>query len=218
MDDGCDRVDVRTDMDAEDRTQSLIVRAQAGDQAAFHELMAACREDLEAVIRSRLGPHLRGRIQPEDVLQETSLRALRGLSTFRAQDAGSFVRWLIRIAVNVIRESARREKRHVIVPLTGDVPGRDLTQSSAMRRNERFDRLQGALNALSPEHRQVIMLARIERLPIKVVGERMGRSPGAVTQLLWRAMQKLKASFGSTESLHLPDRRLEEREDDHGAV
>ncbi|MBN1420629.1 MAG: sigma-70 family RNA polymerase sigma factor [Planctomycetes bacterium] len=205
-------------MDAEERTRSLIERAQGGDQEAFRELMSVHREDLEAVIRARLGPRLRGRIQVDDVLQETSLRAFRGLSSFRAQDAGSFVRWLVRIAINVIREAARRERRHVIVPLTGDVPGSGVSQSTAMRRNERFDRLQGTLNALGPEFRQVILLARIERLPIKVVAERMGRSPGAVTQLLWRAMQKLKATFGSTESLHLPDRRLEDREGGHGTL
>ncbi|MBN1420633.1 MAG: sigma-70 family RNA polymerase sigma factor [Planctomycetes bacterium] len=211
-----ERVDVRKDMDANGRTQALIAKAQTGDRAAFAALVSACRADLEAVIRSRLGPALRGEIQEEDILQEVSLRAFRGLGMFRAQDSTAFLRWLVRIAVNVIREMARRHRRHVIVPLTGDAPGRDLTQSGSMRRNERFDRLQGSLNALSPEHREVILLSRIERLPLKVVAERMGRSPDAVAHLLARALRKLKGSFGTTDSFHLPDRRLEDRGENHG--
>ena len=48
----------------------------------------------------------------------------------------------------------------------------------------------------------------IEGLKIKEIAERMNRSPAAVKQLLSRALVKLKASFGETESLHLPDREL----------
>ena len=77
-----------------------------------------------------------------------------------------------------------------------------------MRRSERFDRLEEALKTLSPDHRQVITMARVDGLKIKEIAERMNRSPNAVMQLLWRALEKLKASFGETESLHLPDRNL----------
>ena len=89
----------------------------------------------------------------------------------------------------------------------------------AFRREERLSRLQEALEALSPEHREVIRLARFEGLPLREVARRMGRSPGAVRQLLWRALQALKASFGDTESLHLPERGLEDggRPRDRGA-
>jgi DNA-directed RNA polymerase specialized sigma24 family protein len=52
-------------------------------------------------------------------------------------------------------------------------------------------------------------MARIERLSIGQIAERMGRSPDAVKQLLSRALKQLRQSFGNTESLHLPtDRRL----------
>jgi DNA-directed RNA polymerase specialized sigma24 family protein len=82
-----------------------------------------------------------------------------------------------------------------------------------MRRVERFDRLRVAVQSLSPEHRQVVLLARVDRLPIREVARRMHRSVNATTQLLWRAMQKLKASFGDTESFHLPPQCLESRSD-----
>ena len=86
-----------------------------------------------------------------------------------------------------------------------------------MGRAERFDRLKVALDTLKPDHREVILLARIRRLPIEDVAKRMGRSPDAVGHLLRRAIQKLKISFGDTDSFRLPDRSLldeEEQNDD----
>jgi len=49
-----------------------------------------------------------------------------------------------------------------------------------------------ALARLSPDHREVIMLRNLQRLPFQDVAERMGRSRPA-TQMLWmRAIQKLQ--------------------------
>jgi RNA polymerase sigma factor (sigma-70 family) len=83
-----------------------------------------------------------------------------------------------------------------------------------MRRNERFERLREALDALSPDQREVIVLSRIEGLPVLEIAKRMERSPQAVYQLLWRAMKKLKVLFGETESLTLPHRTINHREKD----
>ena len=85
---------------------------------------------------------------------------------------------------------------------------RDAPILVAQNREERFDRLEEALKSLSPDYQKVILLARVERLHLDEVAERMGRSRGAVRQLLWRALHELKNVFGETESLHLPPRSL----------
>ena len=77
-----------------------------------------------------------------------------------------------------------------------------------MQRNERFDRLQEAVNTLSGDYRQVVLLARIEGLSMKQVGERMNRSPDAVKKLFGRALRKLRTQLSDSGSLYLPDRRL----------
>ncbi len=92
----------------------------------------------------------------------------------------------------------------------------ETSPSKNVRRNERFDRLENALNNLSDDHRKVIVLARIERLGINDVARRMNRSANAVKKLLARALLELRQSFGDTESLHLPDRFLETREVENG--
>ncbi len=84
-----------------------------------------------------------------------------------------------------------------------------VSPSKGMRRDERFERLKEALEDLTPEYREVILLARIERLPGKEIAKRLDRSPAAAAQLLSRALKKLRENFGDTESLNLPQRSIE---------
>ena len=194
-----------------DALARTIEEARRGSAGAFERLAAAHRPRLEALVRTRLGSRLRPRIELDDIVQEALLRALRSMGGYREQGPDSFFRWLGGIANHVILETARREKRDIIVPLDVEPAAGGVSQSKAGARDERFDRLQQSLDGLSPDHRLVIMLARVERLPMKEVARRMDRTPEAVTQLLWRALRKLKDSFGSTDSFHLPPRSLEDR-------
>ncbi len=152
-------------------------------------------------------------LDAEDILQETLLRAFTAIEQFQWRGEDSFMPWAGGIVERVILHLRRQGRLRKAAPLEGDVADSHLTGSRAMRRNERFDRLEDALKALSPDHRAVITMARIEGLKIKEIAERTERSPNAVTQLLWRALEKLKANFGETESLHLPDRNFL---DEHG--
>ncbi|MBI4603525.1 MAG: sigma-70 family RNA polymerase sigma factor [Planctomycetes bacterium] len=197
-------------------TRAVIEKAQAGDRAAFDALVAAHRDRIERHVRESLGARLRGRCEVDDVLQETFLRAFQSLGRFEWRDEGSFLSWLKTIASHVVLEAASRDARDLSVPLERDVPDSCVEPEKELRRAERFDRLEAALEGLSPEHRQVIRLARLEKLPLKEVARRMDRTPNAVKQLLWRALQKLQAAFGDTESLHLPPRSLESSGGPHG--
>jgi RNA polymerase sigma factor (sigma-70 family) len=81
-----------------------------------------------------------------------------------------------------------------------------------MRRQDRFDRLEKALDRLSSEQREVVLLARFHGCSLKEIARRIDKSPAAVGQILSRALRRLRAAFGDTESLHLPDRSLDDRE------
>ncbi len=198
-------------MTAEEPVEALIAEARGGDRAAFERLAGQHRSRLEGLLHTRLGPALRDRLELDDLIQETFLRALRSLSEFEPRGDDSFFRWLGGIAGHVILEAARKQKRDVILALDRDLPADEVSVSTARRRDERFERLQQALDSLSADHRSVVLLARVDRLPIKEVARRMERTPEAVSQLLWRALQQLKTAFGETDSFRLPDRRLEDR-------
>lgn len=195
-------------MDAEDPALLLISKARQGDRAAFSELAKNHQKRLDLLIDKRIQARsLQGKVDLEDVVQETLSRAFQSIQKFQWQGAGSFYGWLGGIAERVLLEEVRRHRRDPRLKL-GDVPATDVTPSRALRRNERFDRLKAALKELRSDYRQVIELSRLEGLRIKDVAARMNRTPEATRKLLSRALDELKTRFGDTESLHLPDRRL----------
>jgi RNA polymerase sigma-70 factor (ECF subfamily) len=190
-------------------SRALVSRAQRGDTAAFGELIERYRGQLEATIVSLLSPRLRQKVDVQDLVQQVSLRAFKALDRFECQkDGDGFSKWLKGIARHAVLKTAEKENKKLVLPLLTDVPASDGTPSQALRRDERFDRLESAVDGLSSDHRQVILLARIEKLPLSEIGRRMERSTDAVKQLLRRALKELKSQFGETESLHLPERSL----------
>jgi RNA polymerase sigma-70 factor (ECF subfamily) len=204
-------------MDDDDTIDQRIAAARGGDREAFDRLAARLRERLRGLILTRLGPVLRTQADVEDIAQETLLRAYRSVGRFDGADEESLFRWLGGIANHVILETARRFRRELIMGLDDALPAVVSSPSTAERRKDRFARLQAAFDGLSDDHRTVILLARIERLPLARVAEKMDRTPEAVSQLLWRALKKLKEAFGSTDSFTLPDRALEDRGPKDGA-
>ncbi len=189
-------------------TETLVRRAQEGHREAFDELAARFRGRLEAWVQTRLGPRLKAKVCSDDVLQETFLWAFRGIAKLRWRGEASFDHWLVSIAKHVIFKEAYRQGRPML-EIGRDIAAGGPSPSKAIRRGERFDRLEKALGDLSPEHRRVIELARLEGLPVQEIAIRMGRSPNATSQLLVRALRKLRENFGDTESLGLPDRSIE---------
>ena len=190
-------------------SETLLVRAKGGDTEALHALVSPSREKLFAWIAGRLGPRLRAKVEAEDLLQETFVWALRSIQKLDWRGRDAFEQGLFSIAKHVIlKEAARHERRPELV-LECEPTGDGTSPSRALRRDERFDRFQDALDGLSPEHRQVIDLARIQGVPVKEIAVRMHRSPDAISQLLVRALKKLRETVGDTESLSLPDRALD---------
>ncbi len=194
------------------RKRQLIEQARKGDQRAFEELFELSRERLLATIRSHLSAAIRQRTDPEDVLQDTFVRALHSVERFEWQGENSFRRWLESIATHVVRDVVRRQRRRTVLQFDRDLEGVNTSPSRAMRRNERFERLRASMKTLSPDYQTVLKLSRMEGLPIREIARRMARSESAVKNLLLRATRQLKQSFGDTESLNLGERHLDDEE------
>jgi RNA polymerase sigma-70 factor (ECF subfamily) len=188
--------------------EDLVERARKGERDAFDELVRRERPRLEAFVRGRLGVTPGSGAEMDDVVQEALYRACGKIREFQLRDPDSPFRWLCGIAANIILEAAGKRRRGPTVPLDFEVPGTGTTPSHALRKEERFHRLQDAIDSLSPEHREAILLVRVEGLPVKEVAKRMNRTPHAVSNLILRASRRLKELMGETESLSLPDRRL----------
>jgi len=218
-------------MDDWEKMRELIDLARGGSREAFDGIVERYRGKLDTWVQGQLGERLRGKVEAEDIIQESLLQAFQSLGRFRGKTEASFRAWLQAIARHVILNQLRRhrlrgEDQPREVPLDGAalaqngdlVELKNLLRASGttperlVRRNERFERLKGALKSLKPDHEKVIRLACIEGLPMKVVAKKLDRSSEAASMLLLRALLKLKMAFGGTESFGLPGRSLEEEE------
>lgn len=209
-------------MNAELRDDELIRRARQGDRAAFDRLAVDNEGALRVLIALELGREVQGRVEVDDLLQETLLRAFRSLPQFRGQTAAEFRGWLARIAHHAVIDGARRLTAQKAdcrreVPLLEDRSGGGeqppllrepispvTPPSGNLRRLERLERLHEAIDTLSPDHREVVRLTFIDRLPAREVARRLGRSDKALSMLLLRALRSLREVFGGTSSLTLP--------------
>ncbi len=194
-------------------TELLVDKARSGDREAFDALARKYRSRLQDSIqgwaRFRIGPPL----EVEEVVLETFFRAFRSLRNFEWQEDDAFFRWLCGIAKRAVAQTAldaRRESlRRAGSASAGGLAASGPTQSQALLRDERFERLERSLEKLRPEHREVVLLSRIDGLTTKEIAGRMKRSPSTIKYFLACALKELKNHFGDTESLHLPDRQLD---------
>ncbi len=193
-------------------TEVLFERARSGDNDALAELVNPLRPRLLALIHVRMPRSARHEVDPEDILQETIVRAIEALPRFDWNGEQRFGSWLARIATNLARSAQRDARCDRRVGEPGETSP-DLAHAStdgpqplrALRREERFRRLERALDEIPEHYREVIVLARLEGLGIAEIGDRIGKSPNATSMLLLRALKSLREAFGETESLRLPD-------------
>jgi len=189
-----------------DRAEStaLLREARAGAPGALDDLYGRVAGRLLAIIRLRLGPDLRSRLESRDVLQATLLKSFEHLREFEGENGTSLMAWLARIAEHEIRDRAdhlHRQRRDaarevplddVLVAGSADVP----SALSQVILDERALRLERALEMLSPSHREVILLRSFEERSFGEIGQRVGRTEDACRMLFARAMAALTLALG----------------------
>jgi RNA polymerase sigma factor (sigma-70 family) len=180
----------------------LYQRATGGDAAALELLLERYMPQLHAFVRLRLDAVVRARESSMDVVQSVCRELLAAKGAFEFQGEDRFRAWLFTSALNKILEKQRFHrlaKRDLgrELPATAGAEAAEVAAASLLTPSlhaigrETAQKLEDALDALSPEHREVITLARVVRLPHRVIAEVMERSEEAVRQLLARAVLRL---------------------------
>lgn len=183
-----------------DRTEDLALRARAGDQAAYEALFARVAERVLVYVRCRLGPQLRARVDPWDVLQETYLEAHRSLARFQGGGEGAFSAWLYRIAENRLRDLAGRWSTQKRQAAGGEVHATDVVSrlraqetgpSTGCARQEENERLVQAIDQLEPQEREALLLRFFQGRTLEEIASALATSERSVRRLLGQAQVKL---------------------------
>lgn len=201
-----------------DRT-TVLQNAVAGSEEAFGEVVRIYAARLRWLVRLRMDPSLRARFSADDVLQETLLVASKRIREFVLRDEPAFWAWLCRIAehrmIDLHRRHAECDRRtiHREIPITFDTseserdfdpPAVDQSSpSERMRSVEQRESLERALAELAPSHRDVIVLRILEGQSVAETAALLGRTPGAISVLLHKAMKRLSLALAKQPaSLH----------------
>jgi RNA polymerase sigma-70 factor (ECF subfamily) len=151
----------------------------------------------------------------QDIAQETFIRAYRALPQFRGDSA--FYTWLYRIAVNTAKKALVERKRDPLVNESallssedGEEPSRvenelsdGSTPDAVLASKEIAATVNAAIDALSEDLRQAIVLREIEGLSYEEIADVMNCPIGTVRSRIFRAREaiatKLRPLLGTRE-------------------
>jgi RNA polymerase sigma-70 factor (ECF subfamily) len=181
-------------MGAAEQDVELVRLAQAGDARAFEALVVKYQRR----IARHVARYVRGAGDVEDVVQDTFIRAYRGLASFRGDSA--FYSWLYRIATNAALNHLKRapseellgddlpeERAEAFEPgvSDGENPERTLMASQIA------DAVQKGMERLQPELANALMLYEVEGNSYAEIAEMTGVPIGTVRTRIFRARESL---------------------------
>lgn len=164
-----------------------VARCKAGDPDAFEPLVLRHAGRVRRLVWGLLGER---REEAEDVVQEVFLKAYLALPRFREE--ARFSTWLYRIAVNHVRDMARRAPpAHVEFDETRlEAPeprGEEEDAGADAPRPGRSEELRRLLGELSEPQRRILVMRELEGLSYDEIGGILRIPPGTVRSRLNRA-------------------------------
>jgi RNA polymerase sigma-70 factor, ECF subfamily len=178
-------------MDSEDRVQreEMLRRAVlAGDEHAWRTCYKETFDDLYRYVRWRCGGR---RDWADEIVQETWLTAVRRIRRFDPRQ-GSFLAWLRGIAVNLLRNELRRQRRSPTFQHSADGQLVDNGRIEPRGEDGQQERVVAALDAL-PEREEAVLRAKyLEGMSVAEIALLRGDTPKAIESLLSRARQAFR--------------------------
>jgi RNA polymerase sigma-70 factor, ECF subfamily len=173
------------------------------------------RDYLRVLARLQLGPALRGKLDPSDLVQQTLLRAHQALERFRGRSPAQMTAWLRRIfartLANTVRDHARgcrdvalersleRSVEESSARLDAWLAAEQSSPSQRAERNEQSMLLVKALAELPEAQREALLLKHCQGWSLVEIGRHLDRSPAAVASLLQRGLRQLREHLRAEE-------------------
>ncbi|MGE5230881.1 MAG: sigma-70 family RNA polymerase sigma factor [Deltaproteobacteria bacterium] len=196
------RVAPRADLAA--RTdQEIVVLARAGEEAAYRELIRR----YERPLFSLLYRMVRDRELAEDLAQETFIKALNAIESYRPEY--KFSSWIFKIANNAAIDHLRRRELDTL-SLEGSPHAEtpDAVEATALQIGDRQEspleavearelggQIERAIAQLRPEYRSCILLRHVEGRAYEEIAEILNLPLGTVKTYIHRARNELRQAL-----------------------
>ena len=176
-----------------DADNQLVARCLEGDEAAWEDLVRVHTRRVYAICYRFTGTDQ----EAQDLTQEVFLRVFRSLKSFRSGE-GSFTVWLARLSRNLLIDHYRRTKLDRAtdsieeqLPMLEEKTAMIARADGMLAGREASDLLQGALQKLSPELRETVILRDLEELEYREIADVLNIPEGTVKSRLNRGRAEL---------------------------
>jgi RNA polymerase sigma-70 factor (ECF subfamily) len=195
-----------------EETDRLLADARDGKAGAVDDLLGQFREPLRRVIDLRLDPVLARRVDASDIVQDVLIEANQRLTDYLKSPDMPFHLWLRHLAQDRIIDAHRRHRlaqrrsvdreQPIARPAWADESEASLvvqlidperTPGSEAIQGELARRLAAAINELSEDDREVVLLRHHEQLSNQDVAKLLGLTEAAASMRYLRALRRLRA-------------------------
>ena len=176
--------------------EGALVAAAKRDPREFGPLYELYVDRIYRFAYRRVGTHH----EAEDITAQTFQQALQALPAYEWRGL-PFGAWLFRIAGNIINRRGRTSGREVAVEDVTVFSGYEETDDDPADlawRSEQAGELAEKIQRLPPDQQRVLVLKFSHGMKNREIGDLMGRSEGAIKQLVHRALVSLRASMERT--------------------
>jgi RNA polymerase sigma-70 factor, ECF subfamily len=173
------------------------------------------RDYLRILARLQLGPALRGKLDPSDLVQLTLLKAHQAIDQFRGSTEQELAAWLrqilARTLANVARDQGRgrrdlarersleRSLEESSTRLGAWLVAEQSSPSQRAVRHEHAVLVVRALAGLPEAQREALLLKHCQGWSLAEIGQHLDRSPTAVASLLQRGLKQLRQHLRALE-------------------
>jgi RNA polymerase sigma-70 factor (TIGR02952 family) len=178
-----------------DRQSELVIQAKAGDAEAFGHLYETYLDRIYRYIYFRVTDEQTA----EDLISQVFTKAWENLD--RYQPSGRpFIAWLYTIAHNTVIDHYRTRKDTVAIENTISLASDAPSPHEQVELHFEADNLRAALQTLTPEQQQVVVLKFISGMSTDEIAGQLRKSAGAIRALQMRALQALAKQMEKDEA------------------
>jgi len=194
-----------------EETDRLLDNARRGEPAAVDLLLGEFREPLRQVIGMRLDPAIARRVDASDIVQDVLLEANQRLTEYLKQPVMPFHLWLRHLAQDRIIDTHRRHRlaqrrsidreQSLARPAMADESSQMLiaqlidterTPTSEAIRRELQRRIDTAIDKLSEDDREIVLMRHHEALSNQDVAQALNLTEAAASMRYLRALRRLR--------------------------
>ena len=175
----------------------IVQKVIKGDVNAFEKLVLAYEKNVYNIALRMTG----NSEDASDMTQEAFIKAYNSLHSFRGDS--KFSVWLYRIVSNVCLDFLRSRNRRATVSLSVendegeemelDIADEASSPQALLDRSLTRDAVRRGLQALPPDHREILLLREIQGLSYDEIAETLDLEVGTVKSRIFRARKKLCA-------------------------